>query len=78
MTHASIEADGFANNQLHTGMEAYQEGMKFLVDEIAGKMLVQAAISPNLATGPFVHVRRIACDAYTSIGETDYTLNSTT
>lgn len=78
LTHASIEADGFANNQLHTGMEAYQEGMKFLVDEIAGKMLVQAAISPNLATGPFVHVRRIACDAYTSIGDTDYTLNSTT
>jgi alpha-galactosidase len=78
LTHASIEADGFANNQLHTGMEAYQEGMKFLVDEIDGKMLVQAAISPNLATGPFVHVRRIACDAYTSIGDTDYTLNSTT
>jgi len=78
LTHASIEADGFANNQLHTGMEAYQEGMKFLVDEIDGKMLVQAAISPNLATGPFVHVRRIACDAYTSISDTDYTLNSTT
>jgi alpha-galactosidase len=78
LTHASIEADGFANNQLHTGMEVYQEGMKFLVDEIDGKMLVQAAISPNLATGPFVHVRRIACDAYTSIGDTDYTLNSTT
>ncbi|MDA6070310.1 T9SS type A sorting domain-containing protein [Flavobacterium sp. AC] len=78
LTHASIEADGFANNQLHTGMEAYQEGMKFLIDEINGTMLVQAAISPNLATGPFVHVRRVACDAYSSISETDYTLNSTT
>lgn len=78
LTHASIEADSFANNQLHTGMEAYQEGMKFLIDEIDGKMLVQAAISPNLATGPYVHIRRIACDAYSSINETDYTLNSTT
>ncbi len=78
LTHASIEADGFANNQIHTGMEAYQEGMKFLIDEINGTMLVQAAISPNLATGPFVHVRRVACDAYSSISETDYTLNSTT
>ncbi|MBJ2125365.1 T9SS type A sorting domain-containing protein [Flavobacterium sp. IB48] len=78
LTHASIEADSFANNQLHTGMEAYQEGMKYLIDEIGGTMLVQAAISPNLATGPFAHVRRIACDAYTNINETDYTLNSTT
>lgn len=78
LTHASIEADGFANNQVHTGMEAYQEGMRFLIDEINGTMLVQAAISPNLATGPFVHIRRIACDAYSSIGDTDYTMNSTT
>ncbi|SFD18450.1 T9SS type A sorting domain-containing protein [Flavobacterium phragmitis] len=78
LTHASIEADSFVNYQIHTGMEAYQEGMKYLIDEINGTMLVQAAISPNLSTGPFVHVRRIACDAYASISDTDYTLNSTT
>ncbi|MCD0471867.1 T9SS type A sorting domain-containing protein [Flavobacterium sp. JAS] len=78
LTHASIEADSFVNYQLHTGMEAYQEGMKYLIDEINGTMLVEAAISPNIATGPYVHVRRIACDAYSSIGDSDYTLNSTT
>lgn len=78
LTHASIEADSFVNYQLHTGMEAYQEGMKYLIDEINGTMLVEAAISPNLATGPYAHVRRIACDAYSTISDTDYTLNSTT
>ena len=78
LTHASIEADSFVNYQVHTGMEAYQEGMKYLIDQINGTMLVQAAISPNLSTGPFVHVRRIACDAYATISDTDYTLNSTT
>lgn len=78
LTHASIEADSFVNYQLHTGMEAYQEGMKYLIDEINGTMLVEAAISPNIATGPYVHMRRIACDAYSSIGDSDYTLNSTT
>jgi len=78
LTHAGIEADSFVNYQLHTGMEAYQEGMKYLIDEINGTMLVEAAISPNIATGPYVHVRRIACDAYSSIGDSDYTLNSTT
>src|SRR5690606_40031559 len=41
-------------------------------------MLVYAAISPNLATGRYVHMRRIACDAYADINATEYTLNSTT
>lgn len=77
LTHASIEADSYINGMLHTGMEAYQEGMQFLIDAIDGTMLVEAAISPNLATGPYAHMRRIACDAYSSISDTDYTLNST-
>lgn len=41
-------------------------------------MLVYAAISPSMATGRYVHVRRIACDAFKSISETEYTLNSLT
>jgi alpha-galactosidase len=76
--HASLEADSYYDWQVHTGMEAYHQGMKFLIDAVADDMLIEAAISPNMATGPYVHMRRIACDAYGDIGETDYTLNSTT
>lgn len=78
LTHASIEADGFSNGSLHTGMEAYKEGMQYVIDQLNGQMLTYAAISPNMATGPYVHMRRIACDAYSSSSDTDYTLNSTT
>lgn len=78
LSHAGIEADAFYHNSLHTGMEAFHEGMEYLIDELDGEMLTYAAISPNLATGPYFHMRRIACDAYKNIGETDYTLNSTT
>lgn len=77
LTHASVEADSYYNYQVHTGMEAYKEGMQYLIDAIGDDMLVNAAISPNMATGPFAHTRRIACDAYSGIGDTDYTLNST-
>lgn len=77
LCHASVEADSYYNYQVHTGMEAYKEGMEYLIDAIGDDMLVNAAISPNMATGPFVHTRRIACDAYSGIGDTDYTLNST-
>lgn len=75
--HAAIEADSFYDQDVHTGMQAFRRGMEFLVDQLEGKMLVYAAISPNLATGRYVHVRRIACDAFKSIQETSYTLNST-
>jgi alpha-galactosidase len=59
-------------------MQAFRKGMEYLVDEMDGKMLVYAAISPSLATGRYAHIRRIACDAFADINATEYTLNSTT
>jgi alpha-galactosidase len=52
--------------------------MEYLIDQLESKMLVYVAISPSLATGRYAHSRRIACDAYSDIGATEYTLNSTT
>lgn len=78
LTHASLEADSYYDWQVHTGMEAYHQGMKFLIDAVGNDMLIEAAISPNMATGPYAHMRRIACDAYGDIDKTKYTLNSTT
>jgi alpha-galactosidase len=75
--HAAMEADSYYNGNVHTGMRAYREGMEYLTDQLAGQFLVYAAISPNLATARYAHMRRIACDAYSSINETKYTLNST-
>lgn len=74
--HAAIESDHFFDPKITTGMQAYKTGMEFLLKQLDGKMLVYAAISPNLASGRYVHVRRIACDAFKSIKDTEYTLNS--
>jgi alpha-galactosidase len=76
--HASIEADSYYDPTVKTGMQAFRKGMEYLIDRLDGKMLVYAAISPSLATGRYAHSRRIACDAYSDIGATEYTLNSTT
>ncbi|WP_089896477.1 alpha-galactosidase [Chitinophaga arvensicola] len=75
--HAAIEADHYYDPSVHTGMQAFRKGMEFLVDQLDSKMLVYAAISPSMATGRYVHTRRIACDAFKSIDETAYTLNAT-
>jgi alpha-galactosidase len=76
--HAALEADHFYDTTVHTGMQAFRKGMEYLIDQLDGKMLVYAAISPNLATARYAQMRRIACDAYSRIDETAYTLNSTT
>jgi alpha-galactosidase len=74
--HATIEADSFYDKNITTGMQAYRQGMEFLTNTLGKDMLIYAAISPSLATGRYAHMRRIACDAFKSIENTGYTLNS--
>jgi len=76
--HATAESTHFYDTTITTGMQAYRKGMEFLIDELGSQMLIYAAISPNLAAGRYVHTRRIACDAFKSIHDTQYTLNSVT
>lgn len=74
--HAAIESNHFYDHKVTTGMQAYKLGMQFLLKQLDNKMLVYAAISPSLASGRYIHIRRIACDAFKSIKDTEYTLNS--
>ena len=75
--HGALESDHFYDSTVTTGMQAYTKGMKFIDSVLDNTMLVYAAISPTMATAPFVHMRRIACDAFSAIDNTEYTLNST-
>lgn len=75
--HGALEADHFFDKHVTTGMQAFHQGMAFLDSVIGKQMLIYAAISPSMATSRFVHVRRIACDAFSSLDNTEYTLNST-
>lgn len=75
--HGALESDHFYDPAVTTGMQAYKVGMEFLDSVLAGKMLVYAAISPTMATARYVHMRRIGCDAFSAIDNSEYTLNST-
>jgi alpha-galactosidase len=74
--HAAAESSHFYDTTVTTGMQAYRKGMEYLIDQLGSQMLVYAAISPSLATGRYAHSRRIACDAFKTIDQTRYTLNS--
>lgn len=75
--HAAAESSHFYDPTVTTGMQAYRKGMEYLISKLGG-MFIYAAISPSLATGRYVHSRRIACDAFMTIEHSQYTLNSVT
>ncbi|TAL01926.1 MAG: hypothetical protein EPO07_07930 [Verrucomicrobia bacterium] len=59
-----------------TGIQAYSQGMQYVVNRNNGRMFLSESIAP-LFPYQFAHARRIACDAQDSgIGNTEYTLNS--
>lgn len=76
MDHGALQADSYHDPSITTAMQAYASGMA-LIDSVAGDMYINLSIAPLFPT-QFAHGRRIACDAYASIDNTKYTLNSTT
>ena len=77
LSHGALEGVHYDTN-VTTGIEAYNQGMQFLLNQVAGKMFISESIAP-LFPYQYGDSRRIACDAYTSlISNTEYTMNSVT
>jgi hypothetical protein len=77
LSHGALEGVHY-DTTVTTGIEAYNQGMQFLLNQVGGKMFISESIAP-LFPYQYGHSRRIACDAYTSfISNTEYTMNSVT
>jgi hypothetical protein len=75
LSHGSREGVHY-NASMTTGIEAYNEGMQYLYNQINGKMFISESIAP-IFPYQYAHSRRIACDAEASkIGNTLYTMNA--
>jgi alpha-galactosidase len=74
MTHGAMEADIWYNPEIQTGIQAYNYGMQ-LLNKYFGDMYINLSISPVF---PAHHAqsRRIACDAWNKIKDTEYTMNA--
>ena len=75
MIHGMLEGVHYDKN-VYTGVQAYNVGMQYLKELIGDKMFINLSIAP-LFPAHYAHSRRIACDAYASLGNSEYTLNST-
>jgi alpha-galactosidase len=74
MTHGAMEADRWHNTSITTGMQAYSYGMQ-LLNKYFADMFINLSISP-IFPAHYAHSRRIACDAWNRIKDTEYTMNA--
>jgi alpha-galactosidase len=77
MVHGLLEGDHFHDPAVTTGLQAYNEGMKYFDDCLGPSMYLNLAISP-LFPSQYANSRRIACDAWGDINKIEYTLNANT
>ncbi|WNS46710.1 S-layer homology domain-containing protein [Paenibacillus sp. MMS20-IR301] len=76
LTHGSLEGQHY-NPEVTTGIQAYNEGMGYVRDRLDGSMFISESIAP-IFPSQYAHSRRISCDSFGRINETEYMLNSLT
>jgi len=74
MTHGAMEADRWFLPEIQTGIQAYNYGME-LLNQYFGDMYINLSISP-IFPAQYAQSRRIACDAWNKIKDTEYTMNA--
>lgn len=74
MAHGAMNADKWYNPQIKSGIAAYNYGMQ-LLDKYFGDMYINLSIAP-IFPAQYAQSRRIACDAWNKIKDTEYTLNA--
>ena len=74
MTHGAMEGDKWHNPEIQTGIQAYNYGMQ-LLNQYFGDMYINLSISP-VFPAHYAQSRRIACDAWNKIKDTEYTMNA--
>lgn len=77
MAHGAYESDSHFDPNVTTGVQAYSQGMKFINEVADGKLWINLSIAP-LFPANYAHSRRIGCDAWADINNTEYTLNALT
>ena len=76
MSHGAMEGKHF-DESVQTGIQAYNQEMARIVDQIGGRMFINLSIAP-IFPHQFANGRRIACDTFYSAGNSKYMLNSLT
>lgn len=75
LNNGILEADHYYDKGVTTGVQAYNKGMAYLADLCGEEMYMALSIAP-LFPAPYGNSRRISCDAWGALKDTEYELNS--
>ena len=73
-SNGAIEADAWYADTCYTGLQAYNIGMAYLQKRLGDDIYVDLSISPAFPY-QYAHGRRISCDAWGTMGSTQYVMN---
>jgi alpha-galactosidase len=74
LSHGALEGTHYDTN-VTTGIQAYNQGLQYLVAQNSGRMFLSASIAP-IFPSQYTHSRRIYCDAASSISDTAATMQA--
>ncbi len=74
LTHGAMEGVHYDAN-VTTGIQAYNQGMQYLLAQNNGRMFLSESIAP-IFPYQYAHSRRIYCDAAASINDTEATMQA--
>ncbi|MGO8991813.1 MAG: alpha-galactosidase [Polyangiaceae bacterium] len=80
LSHGALESSVRFDPSVQTGVQAFNQGMQYVVDRIAGTMFISESIAPLFPYG-YGHGRRVSCDTFgAAIGSmgANYEMNSAT
>ena len=75
MTHGALEGKHY-DESVQTGLQGYNKAMEYIASFAGDSIFLNLSIAP-LFPAHHAHGRRIACDAFASLDNAEYTLNST-
>ena len=76
LNNGIIEGDSWYNPEIKTGVQAYNYGMKILLETAKlYDMYIVESISP-IFPYQYAHGRRVSCDRFSEIAESEYVLNA--
>ncbi|KAA6301233.1 MAG: hypothetical protein EZS26_002622 [Candidatus Ordinivivax streblomastigis] len=71
---AAVQADSYYDKSVTTAIQAYNQGFQYLLDA-AGDMFISLSIAPMFPY-QYGNSRRMSCDAWGTIGHTEYVMNA--
>jgi hypothetical protein len=75
MTHGVREGSHY-DKSITTGVQAYNYGLKYIADAVGDSMFIDLSIAPIFPGGQYAHARRVSCDSFGGIANSEYLMNS--